>query len=672
MRSPLLLAAVLMLSPAAPLLCAQANRSTKAPARLPPVTDPSKTPGKDVETRAKPAPPTANAATKALLAKSGWKAIEDEAVARVAGPDKGYIPGNYLKEADLEWKDGNLSFIQGDPLTANQLPMIFEGLWIFVQAAKMPAIDAGKALAAWGLPPVVDGRKLVDPDGSATYYGQMLRLIYAQKPDALKRASAERLSQALDLLLHARGQAFDKQSADVAKTDVDRAKLMLFAPARAGETPFGLTPYESVGEQLTGYKAKLEADVAAAEKAGDAPRAKESAAALDVVNTLERQRYHPKATLPVVPKPGQAAPEAADAPDPEDAPVNAPLASGLPRLLKVLDRINGTPLTSAQQENLIKSFPMGDLVWRLGAQDLWRQGLTGKGVKVAVIDTGIGRHDELADAVKSRENFTADRGKALTDDHGTHVAGIVHALAPDAEIRGYTVFTNDAANPVLKENSDELILKAIDKAVKDGNRIISMSIGGDGSPSSALARKVEEYSKTGVIFVVAAGNEHDKNGVEAPAVAPDALSVGALDGAGRPADFSSYGANFDARKLTHVVKSIFMLPGTNIYSTVVGANGESGYALMDGSSMATPALSGVTALLTQAAATMTPNPVALSERVRGALADGSTPLSLDKLPSNAPFDQPFLVVSPMAALDALRRQAAPATTGGPKSKPGRD
>jgi subtilisin family serine protease len=668
MKSPLLLAAVLMLSPAAPLLRAQSHHATKPSQPLPPVTDPAMAPGKDEEPKPKPVPPTANAATKALLAKIGWKAIQDEAVVRLAGPDKGYIPGNYLKEADLEWKNGDLAFIGGDPLTAAQMPMIFEGLWIFVQAAKMPAIDAGKALAAMGLPPVIDGRKLVDPDGTATYYGQMLRLIYAEKPDALKRAGAERLSQALDLLHHARDQAFDKQSPDVAKTDVDRAKLMLFAPPRPGETPFGLTPYEGVGEQLAGYKARLEDDVAAAEKAGDLGRAKDSAAALEVVNTLERQRYHAKATLPAVPKPGQAAPEAADEPDPEDAPVNAPLASGLPRLLKVLDRINGTPLTSAQQENLIKSFPMGDLVWQLRAQDLWAQGLTGRNVKVAVIDSGIGRHDELADAVRSRTNFTADRGKALTDDHGTHVAGIIHALAPDAEIRGYTVFTNDAGNPLLKEGTDEIILNAIDRAVKDGNRIISMSLGGGSSPSEALARKVEEYSKKGIIFVVAAGNEHDKNSVEAPSVAPDALTVGALDGAGRPADFSSYGANFDARKGVYVVKKIFMLRGTNVYSTVVGPNGESKYQLMDGTSMATPALSGMTALLVQAAETITPNPVELSARVRDALAEGSTPLSLDKLPSNAPFDQPFLVVQPMAALDALRRQAAPATVGSPKKK----
>lgn len=661
MKTPLLLAVALPLSLAAASV-AQAKSKPIAgnhhiPALLPPVRalaaagDPS------------PAPPTAGDAEKALLAKAGWKAVDHAALVRLNGPENGYVPGNYLEEAGIEWKDGKLIFSGGDAITATQLPMILEGLWTFVRAAQTPPREAGKALAGMGLPPVIDGRKLVDPDGTATYFGQMLRLIYAEKPAALQRAGAERLSQALDLLTDARAQAFEDQAPDVAQTDVDRATLMLFAPRRAGETPFGMKPYEDVASQLAGYKSELQADVVSAEGAGDAGRAKESAAALDVMNTLERQRYHPEAALPEVPRPGEAARPAAgdDAPGSAKAPINAPLASGLPRLLKVLDRVNGRPLTNAQQENLIKSFPMGDLVWRLGAQDLWRQGLTGKDVKVAVIDSGIERHDELAQAVKSRTNFTADRGKALTDDHGTHVAGIIHALAPDAEIRGYTVFTNGGADPVLKEGADPLIVKAIDKAVKDGNRIISLSLGGGSSPSDETARKIEQYSKQGVIFIVAAGNEHDKNSVEAPSVAPNALTVGALDGAGRAADFSSYGANFDARKLVHVVKSVFMLPGTNIYSTVVDGDGASGYELMDGTSMATPALSGVTALLEQAARTMTPNPLELSSRVRDALVEGSAPMSLEKLPSNVPLDQPFLVVKPLAALDALRRGAAPST-----------
>ncbi|HEX4047028.1 MAG TPA: S8 family serine peptidase [Elusimicrobiota bacterium] len=663
MRTPLLLAAALLLAYSLP---ARADSKPKPVVGKPEVTAPLPRVvalvadgGEDEDEGPKVTPPSADAATQAELAKIGWKAVENDALVRLAGPEKGYVPGNYLSAADLEWKGGHLNFAGGDAVDPKLLPMILEGLWVFVSAGETPAVDAGKTLASWGLPPVIDGRKLVSPDGSATYYGQMLRYLYSQKPDALKRASAERLSQALDLLLHAHEQAFEHQSADVAKTDVDRAELMLFAPPRAGETPFAVKPYADIASQLEGFKNELETDRDAAAALGDDGREKDSAAALDVLNTLERQHYHTKLDLPAVPKPGEPAPEKPDDDaNPMRTPVNVPLAGGLPLLLRTLDRINGKPLTPDQQENLVKSFPMGDLVWRLGAQDLWRQGLTGKGVKVAVIDGGIGHHDELDGVVASRTNFTADRGKALTDDHGTHVAGIIHALAPDAQINGYTVFDSDDANPALKEDSDALILQAIDKAVKDGNRIVSMSLGGGGSPSDAIARKIEQYANSGVIFIVAAGNERDDNGVEAPAIAPNAISVGALDGAGRPADFSSYGSNYDARKLVHVVKAVFMTPGTNIYSTVVGPNGESGYESMDGTSMATPAMSGVTALLMQAASGMTPNPVTLSARVRDALTEGSQPLSLDKLPSNVPFDEPFLVVKPAAALDALRRDAA--------------
>jgi 23S rRNA pseudoU1915 N3-methylase RlmH len=661
MKTPLLFAAALLLAPIGASL-AQAEKPKpvlEVPAPLPHVHALVVSPD-DKEPEPKSTPPTANAATKTMLAKIGWKAIDNDALVRLTGPEKGYIPGNYLEEAAIEWKKGDLSFKGGNAIDPQLLPLILEGLWTFVSAGKMPPAEAGKALSVMGLPIVIDGRKLVSPDGSATYYGQMLRLIYSEKPDALKRASDERLSQALDLLLHAHEQAFEHQSPDVAKTDVDRAKLMLFAPARAGETPFAVKPYEDIADQLDGFKTKLTADRDAAAVLGDTVREKDSAAALDVLNTLERQHYHAKADLPAVPKPGQPAAVKSDDDDddPNHTPVNAPLSSGLPLVLKALDRINGKPLTPDQQENLIKSFPMGDLVWRMHAQDLWKQDLTGKGVKIAVIDGGIGPHSELATAVTSRTNMTADRGKALTDDHGTHVAGIIHALAPDAQINGYTVFGSDNANPALKEDSDALILKAIDKAVKDGNSIISMSLGGDGSPSDAVARKVEEYANKGVIFIVAAGNEHDKNGVESPSLAPNAISVGALDNAGRPADFSSYGAAYDAIKHAWVAKKIFMTPGKSIYSTVVGENGESGYELMDGTSMATPAMTGVTALIEQAAGTMTVNPVTLSARVLDAVTEGSEPLSLDKLPSNVPFDQPFLVVKPLAALDALRRNAA--------------
>ncbi|MFI5361173.1 MAG: S8 family peptidase [Elusimicrobiota bacterium] len=661
MKIPLLLAA-LLLGP-----CAAARAGTPKPVDDgPEITSPLPhvrallSLGGKAKGKTKPAPPTADDQTKAVLAKIGWKAIEENALVRVDGADKGYVPGNYLEDAEIEWRGGRLCFTGGDVISPQLLPMILQGLWTFVAAAQTPPAQAGKDLAAWGLPPVIDGRKLVSPDGAATYYGQMLRMLYSQKPDALQKASFERLSQSLDLLLHARKQAFEHQAADVAQTDVDRVRLMLFAPPRPGETPFAFKPYQDVFSQLEGFKKKLEADRDLAAASGDAVREKDSATALTVLNTLQRQHYHSQAKLPAVPKPGRRAAAKPDDDEDSDRAETTPLASGLPLVLSALDRVNGKPLTPDQQEILIKSFPMGDLVWRLGAQNFWRQGLTGKDVKVGVIDGGIGKHSELAEAVKSRTNMTAERGKALTDDHGTHVTGIIHALAPDAQINGYTVFGNESGDPVLKEGADELVIKAVDQAVKDGNRIINLSLGAGSSPSDSLARKIEDYASQGIVFIVAAGNEHDKDGVESPSIASNAISVGALDGAGRAADFSSYGAAFDARKLKSVVKTVFMLPGTNIYSTVVGPNGESGYELLDGTSMASPALSGISALLAQAASTA--NPVAFAGRLRDALTAGSSPLSLDKVPENAPFDQPFLVVKPLAALDALRQAAAPVAT----------
>lgn len=681
MKLPLLLLA-LLISASAPALAGTPTPPKDDPPRidlppLPPV--PGLRVGTDVEAPRPPAtPPVADADMTALLQKIGWKPIENGGLISLQGPDKGYIPGSYVTKARFDWQNGKLVYKDAAPIGADVLPKALQGVWAFVSAAKTPPEEAGKLLAAWGVPPSVDGRKVVQPDGKATYYGQMLAWIYAAKPEAVKRASVQRLSQGLDKLTAAYQQAFFGQSADVALVTLDEAKKILFLPARPGETPLDAKPYQDLRAQIDGMRTKIQADIVDARGAKDEARLKESEAALATLNQLERQRYSGGLVLPPVPAPG-AAPHPGSHHDSPDAPDAAapytPLASGLPGLLRALDRINGTPLTADQQENLIKSFPMGELVWRLGAQDLWRQGLTGKGVKVAVIDGGIAPHAELDASVDSRTNLTPARGTALNDVHGTHVAGIIHALAPDARINGYAVFDN-ASEPSMRENPEPLIRQAIDKAVADGNRIISMSLGGNGSPSSELARQVERYSNQGVIFIIAAGNERNQRAVEAPSVAPNALTVGSLDAAGRMSDYSSFGENFDARKLAYVAKTVFMLPGQNIVSTVpkspysFEAHPPPAYDAMSGTSMATPALSGITALLVQSASTV--NPVALSGRIEQAYRQSSTPMSLESLPPNVPMDQQFVVVKPLAALDALRTLNAPATAGEPAKKKGQN
>lgn len=618
-------------------------------------------------------PVVVSSATAMGLEKAGWKAKDDGSLERLEGADRGVIPAEYMAKAGLGWKNGVLIFSGSpEPVPHETMAPILKGLWSFTTAASADRAKVGSSLAAWGLPPTVDGKRLYNPKGDATYFGMMLYSVFASKPDQAAKLGVERTSQALDLFEKAYGQAFYNAAPDIAQIDLDRARAMLIAPPRGGETPLGspeLKARPDSAAMLKDYKDKLTADADAALLEGDAVRRKDSVEALAVLNTLERQRSHKGLDLAVVPAPGKEAPKPA-AGEKKEEPAYAPLASGLPALLRVLDRVNGTPLTPDQQENLIKAFPMGDIVWRMGAQDLWKQGLTGKGVKVAVIDGGIAEHAELDGAVKERVNFTAQRGRGAVGTHGTHVAGIIHALAPDAELRGYTVFSGDMANGALREDPDLPIINAIHRAVKDGNQVINMSLGAGAGPSNQIARVVEEYASKGTIFLIAAGNSRgDSGGIDTPSSAPSVITVGSLDSAGRMSDFTNYGSRFDPRTVSNVIKDVFMLPGSNVNSTVPGSPFSFGpkepeYKALSGTSMATPAMSGVTALLVQDMGRMTlvPNPIEAAARLKAALVSSSTPMSLDKLPPEVPADQPFFVVRPLHALEALRKAAVPVAT----------
>lgn len=623
------------------------------------------------------------------LQKAGWTLEKDGSLTRREGKIHGVIPPSYLESAAFEWKDGRLKYKRSPALLDYELyARVLSGLHSFTAAAAVKPAEAGAALASWGLPPTVVGRRLYEPGGKATYFGLMLHQQLAAKPGAAAKLGLERLQQVLALYDEAYGQAFSQQAPDIAQGLLERAKALLFMPPRAGETSVasvmgGEGARQNPATMLKGYREALEKDIQAAKDASDEGRRKDSEQALAVLNTLERQRVYAGNTLQEIPEPGKDAPpatpggrmtraifgvgEGGGEPEKKDAPPPyAPLASGLPGLLKVLDRVNGTPLSVEQQRDLIQTFPMGDLVWRTGAHELWKRGLTGKGVSVAIIDEGVAEHPELDGVVETRANLTPQRGAATVGDHGTHVAGIIHAIAPDARLNSYAVFPGGmfGGNRKLAEDPSQAIVAAIRKAVADGNQIVNMSLGSGAGPSDELARVVEEYSRKGVIFVVSAGNaRHYAGGVGAPSSAPSAISVGSTDWTGRMSDFSSYGERFDARTLQTVVKDVFLFPGGDILSTApegmmasLGGEKTPRYQPMSGTSMAAPGLTGVTAIMVQDLANLPVrlNPVAAADRVKAALRMGSTPVALDRLPTEVPLDQPFLVVDPVRAVDALR------------------
>ena len=149
-----------------------------------------------------------------------------------------------------------------------------------------------------------------------------------------------------------------------------------------------------------------------------------------------------------------------------------------------------------------------------GAQKLRSQGLTGQGVRVGVIDTGIDKaHPGFNGHVKKQRWYRS--GTPLSeDDHGTHVAGTIHMMAPRAEIYDYRVFgeKGDAdgafdANKRGKIDGVTAVAEAIRQACMDGCHVINMSF--SVPPTDDIQAAVKYAYCRNVHMVCAAGNSGD-------------------------------------------------------------------------------------------------------------------------------------------------------------------
>ncbi|MFG3712449.1 S8 family serine peptidase [Micromonospora sp. NPDC047730] len=247
---------------------------------------------------------------------------------------------------------------------------------------------------------------------------------------------------------------------------------------------------------------------------------------------------------------------------------------------------------------------------QIKAPEAWATGRSGKGVKVAVLDTGVDpTHPDLAGRISSSADFTG-KGNAIDGhSHGTHVAatvagsgagavGIRSGVAPQADL---------IVGKVLDDNGDgtnSMIISGMEWAVGQGARVINMSLGSgptDGTDpvSTALERLT---AQSGALFVVSAGNDGPRVGsVSAPSIAPSALSVAAVDYAGGTAVFSSRGPT----RAPGLIKPEIAAPGVNIVAArAAGTNKgtpqpDPRYMAMSGTSMAAPHVAGAAALLAE-------------------------------------------------------------------------
>ncbi|MGC0401796.1 subtilisin family serine protease [Streptomyces sp. SAI-126] len=270
----------------------------------------------------------------------------------------------------------------------------------------------------------------------------------------------------------------------------------------------------------------------------------------------------------------------------------------------------------------------GGGVAQIGAPAAWAAGYDGKGVKVAVLDTGVDTtHPDLASAVTASKDFTSSGG---TDDkvgHGTHVAatlagsgtrsdGRYKGVAPGAGILNAKVLDDNG------EGSDSSVIAGLEWAAGQGAKVANLSLGQEDTPGEdPVEAAVNALSKsTGMLTVAAAGNEGpDAGTVGSPGAAESALTVGAVDGEDRLADFSSTGPTAD-----NALKPDLTAPGVDIVSAkaahgYLGDPAADGYVSMSGTSMATPHAAGAAAILAQR------HPDWTGARIKQALTASTTP-----------------------------------------------
>ena len=211
----------------------------------------------------------------------------------------------------------------------------------------------------------------------------------------------------------------------------------------------------------------------------------------------------------------------------------------------------------------------------------------GKGIRVAILDTGADLdHPDLKVAIVAERDFSGSGSAEDGDGHGTHCAGIIGArrngvglvgVAPECELLIGKVLADDG------RGSYDWIANGIDWAVSAKADIISMSLGGSAT-TPELHRAIHDALAAGATVICAAGNDGSfgVNTIGYPGRYGSVLTVAAHDPNGNRAGFSSRGGEVD-----------FMAPGTDIWSTY--RNG--GYATLSGTSMATPFVAGLAALI---------------------------------------------------------------------------
>lgn len=284
----------------------------------------------------------------------------------------------------------------------------------------------------------------------------------------------------------------------------------------------------------------------------------------------------------------------------------------------------------------------------IGGTQAWSRSAAGKGIIVAVTDSGVDyTHEDLISNMWRNPGEIPDNGidddkngyvddivgwDFATDDnkpydltvdlfallfgggnpgHGTHVSGVIAStmnngkgmagVAPHAQIMGLRFITEKGSG------TTESAIRAIDYAVKNGAKVINASWGGEkgDEDDTALVEAIQRAEKAGVIFAAAAGNGREGKGydndndpkpsIPATLAISNVVSVAAIDSKDELGAFSNFG-NRSVRLGAPGVKVLSTVPGNRYQDTVIDIPFLGMTATWDGTSMATPHVSGAFAL----------------------------------------------------------------------------
>ncbi|MFR4987046.1 MAG: S8 family peptidase [Lachnospirales bacterium] len=271
----------------------------------------------------------------------------------------------------------------------------------------------------------------------------------------------------------------------------------------------------------------------------------------------------------------------------------------------------------------------------VNANIVQENGYTGKGIGIAILDTGISPNNDFLypqNRILAFKDFINNKAKPYDDNgHGTHVAGIAggsginsngkyRGIAPDCNFIGVKVLNNEG-----KGNASDVLAGlqwVMDNKEKYNIKVANLSIGTSNTSSNdPLVKAVENMWDSGVIITIAAGNDGPKkHTISSPAISRKVITIGASDDNITANVWGNNLINFSGRgpTLECIVKPDILAPGVNIISCLSNSVSKQSNEIVDknyfslsGTSMSTPIVSGAIALLLEKYKDLKPDDVKL-------------------------------------------------------------